>query len=86
MIHMICESQLWDEMKKAPSLTSVGFAFWACLITSHTNVARPHITSAPTTLKARTVMKVSRFVLFDSRRDYLEQMDAYNAWKEGDEE
>ena len=27
-----------------------------------------------------------RFVLFDSRRDYLEQMDAYNAWKEGDEE
>jgi hypothetical protein len=26
-----------------------------------------------------------RFVLFDSKRDYLSQMDNYNAWKEGDE-
>jgi hypothetical protein len=26
-----------------------------------------------------------RFVLFDSRRDYLTQMDAYNAWRDGDE-
>jgi hypothetical protein len=26
-----------------------------------------------------------RFVLFDSRRDYFTQMDAYNAWRDGDE-
>jgi uncharacterized membrane protein YccC len=25
------------------------------------------------------------FVLFDSTRDYFSQMDAYNAWREGDE-
>jgi hypothetical protein len=29
--------------------------------------------------------KTDRFVLFDSRRDYLSQMDAYNAWRDGDE-
>ena len=27
----------------------------------------------------------SRFVLFDSQRDYLAQMDAYNAWRDGDD-
>jgi hypothetical protein len=27
----------------------------------------------------------ARFVLFDSRRDYFSQMDAYNAWRDGDE-
>ena len=26
-----------------------------------------------------------RFVLFDSQRDYFPQMDAYNAWRDGDE-
>jgi hypothetical protein len=26
-----------------------------------------------------------RFVLFDSGRDYFTQMDAYNAWRDGDE-
>jgi hypothetical protein len=25
------------------------------------------------------------FVLFDSKRSYFEQMDFYNAWREGDE-
>jgi hypothetical protein len=29
--------------------------------------------------------ETDRFVLFDSRRDYFTQMDAYNAWREGDE-
>ena len=27
----------------------------------------------------------SRFVLFDSKRGYLAQMDAYNAWRDGDD-
>ena len=26
-----------------------------------------------------------KFVLFDSQRDYFTQMDAYNAWRDGDE-
>jgi hypothetical protein len=30
--------------------------------------------------------KTNRFVLFDSRRDYFTQMDAYNAWRDGDEQ
>jgi hypothetical protein len=29
--------------------------------------------------------ETSRFVLFDSKRDYFTQMDAYNAWRDGDE-
>jgi hypothetical protein len=29
--------------------------------------------------------ETDRFVLFDSRRDYFTQMDAYNAWRDGDE-
>jgi hypothetical protein len=29
--------------------------------------------------------RTDRFVLFDSRRDYFTQMDAYNAWRDGDE-
>ena len=29
--------------------------------------------------------KTDRFALFDSRRDYLTQMDAYNAWRDGAE-
>ena len=29
--------------------------------------------------------KTDRFVLFDSRRDYFTQMDAYNTWRDGDE-
>jgi hypothetical protein len=29
--------------------------------------------------------ETERFVLFDSKRDYLAQMDRYNAWKAGDE-
>jgi hypothetical protein len=29
--------------------------------------------------------KTERFVLFDSKRDYLTQMDRYNAWRDGDE-
>lgn len=29
--------------------------------------------------------ETDRFVLFDSKRDYLTQMDHYNAWKDGDE-
>ena len=29
--------------------------------------------------------ETDRFVLFDSKRDYLSQMDAYNAWRDGDE-
>jgi hypothetical protein len=29
--------------------------------------------------------KTDRFVLFDSKRDYLTQMDHYNAWKDGGE-
>jgi hypothetical protein len=28
--------------------------------------------------------QTNRFVLFDSRRDYFTQMDAYNAWRDGD--
>jgi hypothetical protein len=30
--------------------------------------------------------KTNRFVLFDSRRDYFTQMDAYNAWRDGCEQ
>jgi hypothetical protein len=30
--------------------------------------------------------ETDRFVLFDSRRDYFTQMDAYNAWRDGDED
>jgi hypothetical protein len=30
--------------------------------------------------------ETDRFVLFDSQRDYFEQMDAYLAWRDGDEE
>jgi hypothetical protein len=30
--------------------------------------------------------ETDRFVLFDSRRDYFTQMDAYNAWRDGDEQ
>jgi len=29
--------------------------------------------------------ETDRFVLFDSKRDYFTQMDAYNAWRDGDE-
>jgi hypothetical protein len=29
--------------------------------------------------------ETDRFVLFDSQRDYFTQMDAYNAWRDGDE-
>jgi hypothetical protein len=29
--------------------------------------------------------ETNRFVLFDSRRDYFTKMDAYNAWRDGDE-
>ena len=29
--------------------------------------------------------ETDRFVLFDSRRDYFSQMDAYNAWRDGTE-
>ena len=29
--------------------------------------------------------ETDRFVLFDSRRDYFTQIDAYNAWRDGDE-
>jgi hypothetical protein len=29
--------------------------------------------------------RTDRFVLFDSKRDYFSQMDAYNAWRDGDE-
>jgi hypothetical protein len=29
--------------------------------------------------------ETDRFVLFDSQRDYFSQMDAYNAWRDGDE-
>jgi hypothetical protein len=29
--------------------------------------------------------ETDRFVLFDSQRDYLTQMDAYNSWRDGDE-
>jgi hypothetical protein len=29
--------------------------------------------------------ETERFVLFDSKRDYLTQMDNYNAWKDGNE-
>ena len=29
--------------------------------------------------------ETSRFVLFDSKRDYFTQMDSYNAWRDGDE-
>jgi hypothetical protein len=29
--------------------------------------------------------ETDRFVLFDSRREYFSQMDAYNAWRDGDE-
>jgi hypothetical protein len=29
--------------------------------------------------------ETDRFVLFNSRRDYFTQMDAYNAWRDGDE-
>jgi hypothetical protein len=29
--------------------------------------------------------ETERFVLFDSKRDYLTQMDTYNAWKDGAE-
>ena len=30
--------------------------------------------------------ETDRFVLFNSRRDYFTQMDAYNAWRDGDEQ
>jgi hypothetical protein len=30
--------------------------------------------------------ETDRFVLFDSQRDYFTQMDAYNAWRDGDEQ
>ena len=30
--------------------------------------------------------KTDSFILFDSKRNYLTQMDLYNAWREGDEE
>jgi hypothetical protein len=30
--------------------------------------------------------ETDRFVLFDSQRDYFSQMDAYNAWRDGDEQ
>jgi hypothetical protein len=30
--------------------------------------------------------ETDRFVLFDSQRDYFSQMDAYNVWRDGDEQ
>lgn len=35
--------------------------------------------------RSRASGSTDRFVLFDSRRDYFTQMDAYNAWRDGDE-
>jgi hypothetical protein len=35
--------------------------------------------------RSRAPGETDRFVLFDSRRDYFTQIDAYNAWRDGDE-
>lgn len=45
---------------------------------------RPNFSSVEVP-RSEAAGETDRFVLFDSKRDYLSQMDAYNAWRDGDE-
>jgi hypothetical protein len=59
-----------------------GSALWET-ITSDLEARRPDLSDVEVP-RSQAPGSTDRFVLFDSRRDYFTQMDAYNVWRDGD--
>jgi hypothetical protein len=60
-----------------------GGELWTA-ISTELEVRRPDLSDVAVP-QSEAPGETDRFVLFDSQRDYFGQMDAYNAWRDGDE-